>query len=183
VVRRRSDPDRDAEPEKGTPFVKLPQDSDDAPASHTPAAAAALSRYDGLVAAAASCDSAGTACYDALLSQMDIDMYLRWIALANFVGVRKAPRCGRACRSTRTRHNELRLLMTWRFLLPRAQLGDYIDEIFFYTSSELSDSWHWYINAWDSARPSIRASGSCRRIELTCAIFLMRSLLFCSEGA
>jgi hypothetical protein len=97
VVRRRSDPDRDAEPEKGTPFVKLPQDSDDAPASHTPAAAAALARYDGLVAAAASCDSAGTACYDALLSQMDIDMYLRWIALANFVGVRKAPRCRRAC--------------------------------------------------------------------------------------
>jgi hypothetical protein len=57
----------------------------------------------------------------------------------------------------------------------RAQLGDYIDEIFFYTSSELSDSWHWYINAWDSAGPSIRASGSCRQIELTCAIFLMRS--------
>ena len=93
----------------------------------------------------------------------------------------------------------------------RAQLGDYIDEIFFYTSSELSDSWHWYINAWDSARPSIRVSRSCPRIELTCAIFLCAAddafvydastkgngchhegldaqfdphgLLFCSEGA
>jgi hypothetical protein len=97
VVRRRSDPDRDAEPDKGTPFVKLPQDSDDAPALHTPAAAAALARYDGMVAAGASCDGNGTACYDALLSRMDVDMYLRWIAFCNFVGVR----CGACCKRPR----------------------------------------------------------------------------------
>ena len=116
VVRRRTDPDRAAEPMKGTPFVKLPHDSERTPAEHTPAAAAALERYDALQATSVSCDAAGSDCYARLAALLDVDMYLRWMAFTNFVG-----------------------------------LGDYIDEIFFYTSAELEDKWHWVINAWDSA--------------------------------
>ena len=123
TVRRRSDPDRSTDPDKGVPFVKLPQDSDNAPWEHTPAAAAALARYDLCVETSANCSAVGTACNDALSQLMDFDMYLRWLAFCNFCG-----------------------------------LGDYIDEIFWYTSSELNDAWHWIINGWDSACPLVAAA-------------------------
>ena len=42
IVRRRSDPERAEFPIRGAPYVKLPKDSADAPAQHTPAAAAGL---------------------------------------------------------------------------------------------------------------------------------------------
>jgi hypothetical protein len=88
VVRRRVDPERATAPEKGTPSVKLPSDSNDAPATHTPEAAAALKRYDLLVETGMGCDTADTACYDQLTKLMDIDMFIRWMAFCNFVGVR-----------------------------------------------------------------------------------------------
>ena len=153
IVRRRSDPDRATEPDKGTPFVKQPSDA--------AAAADALARYDSIVQVAANCTVSANcsvsanctdqACYAALSQKLDVDMYLRWVAFANFVG-----------------------------------LGDYIDEVFFYTSSELSGAWYWFINAWDTDDsfefdPSNLAGQGCHHSGLD-AQYDPHGLLFCSEA-
>ena len=141
IVRRRSDPDRATAPDKGTPFVKQPSDA--------AAAADALARYDSIVEASANCTD--KACYTELAQKMDVDMYLRWIAFANFVG-----------------------------------LGDYIDEVFFYTSAELSGAWYWFINAWDTDDsfefdPANAAGQGCHHSGLD-AQHDPHGLLFCSEA-
>ena len=87
IVRRRSDAERAEFPDRGTPLVELPKDSADAPAQHTPAAAAALARYDMLVATSVSCNPLDDSCYTQLAALMDFDMYLRWVAFCNFVGL------------------------------------------------------------------------------------------------
>ena len=141
IVRRRSDPDRATAPEKGTPFVKQPSDA--------AAAAAALARYDSVVQVSANCTD--QTCYAELAQKMDVDMYFRWLAFANFVG-----------------------------------LGDYIDEVFFYTSAELSGAWYWSINAWDTDDSfefdaANLAGQGCHHSGLD-AQYDPHGLLFCSEA-
>ena len=65
-------------------------------------------------------------------------------------------------------------------------LGDYIDEVFFYTSDELSGAWYWSINAWDTDDSfefdAANANGQgCHHSGLD-AQFDPHGLLFCSEA-
>lgn len=141
IVRRRSDPERATAPDKGTPSVKLPNDA--------AAAADALARYDVIGQTAANCTD--QACYPALAPLFDVDMYIRWLAFANVIG-----------------------------------LGDYVDEVFFYTSDELSGAWYWSINAWDTDDSfefdAANANGQgCHHSGLD-AQFDPHGLLFCSEA-
>ena len=78
VVRRRQDPDRDTDPAKGTPDVKVfDKDLKDADV---------LADYDDLAATGAQCSPDGSACYAALAQKMDIDQFLRWSAANTLVG-------------------------------------------------------------------------------------------------
>jgi hypothetical protein len=78
VVRRRQDPDRDTDPAKGTPDVKVfDKDLKDADV---------LADYDDLAATGAQCSPDGGACYAALAVKMDIDQFLRLLAAHTLVG-------------------------------------------------------------------------------------------------
>ena len=87
VVRRRNDARRSTEPHKGTPDVKRPKrrsktkKGDDR--SSVDAADRALAMYDDIARVASTCRP-GT-CYDALDALVDVDEYLRWLALMTMV--------------------------------------------------------------------------------------------------
>ena len=105
VVRRRSDPDRRTSDPDAVPDVKTFGDG-----RSEVAEIAARVKYERVVLASELCDS--DACYDDLNELMDVDLYLRFIALMTLV-----------------------------------QNGDYVDELFLYSSNDLTQRFK--IHAWD----------------------------------
>ena len=82
LVRRRNDARRSTQPLKGTPDVKRPKRSSDDSSSFD-AADRALARYDDVARVASTCRP-GT-CLDALDALVDVDEYLRLLALMTMV--------------------------------------------------------------------------------------------------
>jgi len=77
VVRRRDDPIRATDALKGTPtVVRAPPNSSDA----------VLQRYDLLASTGATCDPTAAQCYTSLASLMDVDQFVRYIALFTWLG-------------------------------------------------------------------------------------------------
>ena len=80
VVRRRNDAYRATSEEKGAPEVKFPKV--DGPGEDI-ADALTLSEYDRVARVALTCEPA--ACFDQLDRVLDVNQYLRWLALMTFV--------------------------------------------------------------------------------------------------